>query len=272
MGKRESSEAQAKTDGLHRGAAPNCAAMNPTELPGFFLVSVIFFAAGVVKGVLGMGLPTLAMGLLGILMPVSQAAALLTVPSLVTNLWQACTGGALRALLVRAWTLQAGIVVGIAGAAGLPPPQDQFTRPLLGACLLAYGACGLAGWRPRQPSQGRQVILAPLVGVITGVVTALTGVFVLPAVPYLQSLQLDRRELAQALGLSFTTSTVALAGLLASRGQLGIAASVHSALVLVPALAGMVLGQTVRDAMSEAGFRRCFFWGLVLLGGWLLVG
>ena len=100
----------------------------------------------------------------------------------------------------------------------------------------------------------------------------MTGVFVLPAVPYLQSLQLDRHALPQALALAFTTATLALAALLAARGDLGVAASLGSALALIPALLGMFVGQKLRDGMSEAAFRRCFFGGLVLLGAWLTAG
>lgn len=246
--------------------------MGQTHIPELVLVGGIFFAAGIVKGVLGMGLPTVAMGLLGLLMSVPQAAALLTLPSLVTNLWQAMTGGALRSLLGRLWGMQAGIFAGVAAAGWLPPQRDAFARVLLGVCLAAYGASGLAGWRPPSPGRGLQAIVAPAVGAATGLVTAVTGVFVLPAVPYLQSLRLDRHQLAQALGLSFTTSTIALASLLAARGQLGMAGSLQSALLLVPALAGMAVGQRLRHGMSEAAFRKCFFGGLVLLGAWLIAG
>jgi uncharacterized membrane protein YfcA len=240
-------------------------------LPFFFFVSAVFFGAGMVKGVLGMGLPTIAMGLLGLLMPVPQAASLLTLPSLVTNLWQAASGGMLRALWRRLWTFQLGIAAGVGGAALLPPVPDHQGRILLGGCLLAYGLVGAAGWRLPAPSARAQQIAGPAVGAATGLVTGLTGVFVLPAVPYLQALALDRRQFAQALGLSFTTSTLALAGLLAARGDMNLAASVHSAMSLVPALAGMWVGQTIREALSEAAFRRCFFAGMVLLGAWLLL-
>ncbi|RUZ51274.1 sulfite exporter TauE/SafE family protein, partial [Mesorhizobium sp. M7A.F.Ca.CA.004.05.2.1] len=55
-------------------------------------IGAVFLAAGFVKGVVGMGLPTVAMGLLAVTMPPAQAAALLLSPSLVTNLWQLFTG------------------------------------------------------------------------------------------------------------------------------------------------------------------------------------
>ncbi|HEY0438739.1 MAG TPA: sulfite exporter TauE/SafE family protein, partial [Xanthobacteraceae bacterium] len=51
-------------------------------------VAAAFVLAGLVKGVIGMGLPTVAMGLLGLAMPPAQAAALLLIPSFVTNVWQ----------------------------------------------------------------------------------------------------------------------------------------------------------------------------------------
>lgn len=246
--------------------------MSQAHIPEFVVVSFIFFAAGMVKGVLGMGLPTVGMGLLGLLMPVPQAASLLTIPSLVTNVWQALAGSSLRSSpRGHLWRLQAGICVGVASASLLPSLHDGVARALLGACLAAYGASGLIGWRPRPLAHGIHGLAAPVVGALTGLITAFTGVFVLPAVPYLQSLQLDRRELAQALGLSFTTSTIALAALLAARGQLGVAASLQSILAVVPALAGMLVGQMLRDAMSEEAFRRCFFGALLLLGLWLLV-
>jgi len=116
--------------------------------PDLALVGLIFLAAGAVKGVLGMGLPTVAMGLLGLLMPVPQAAALLAVPSFVTNVWQMARGPHLAALARRLWPMQAGVVAGVvAGAGFMQAASGRTTSLLLGVCLLAYGAAGLVGWR-----------------------------------------------------------------------------------------------------------------------------
>jgi len=240
-------------------------------IPDFFLICLIFFGAGAVKGILGMGLPTMAMGLLGLVMPVASAASLLTLPSLVTNLWQAVAGPGIVCILRRLWLMQTGIVVGVALAPGLfPDRQDVFGRHLLGVCLVAYGALGLMGWHPKRPRARWDKLIGLLTGISTGIITGLTGVFVLPAVPYLQSLDLRKDAMAQALGLSFTTSTLALASILAFQGHLTLVTSMASALVVIPAVLGMVLGQIIRGEMGEAQFRRCFFIGLLLLGGWLL--
>jgi len=238
-------------------------------IPQSFVISGVFLLGGIVKGLLGLGLPTVAMGLLGLMMPVAQAASLLTLPSLLTNVWQGFMGGRARPILRRLATMQAAIVAGVVCAAWLPPHSDDAARALLGACLLAYGITGLAGWRPREMPPSWQRWAGPIAGMTTGVVTGVTGVFVLPAVPYLQSLRLDRNELTQALGISFSTSTIALGVLLARTGELDGASSMQSAFALVPALGGMFIGQQVRRAMSERVFRACFFGGLAALGAWL---
>ena len=102
-------------------------------------------------------------------------------------------------------------------------------------------------------------------GALSGVVTGATGVFV-PAVPYLQSLGLQREELVQALGLAFTVSTIALTTGLVLHGAFGIQQLGLSALAVVPALLGMWLGQVIRQRISARLFRACFLGFLLLLG------
>jgi uncharacterized protein len=107
------------------------------------------------------------------------------------------------------------------------------------------------------------------VGVATGTVTAATGVFVIPAVPWLQALDLRRDDLVQALGLSFLTSTIAMTAGLTEGGAFNTSMVGLSLLALIPALAGMALGQWVRTNVRPETFRRCFFLGLLALGGHL---
>lgn len=236
----------------------------------FMMVSFVFLLAGAVKGILGMGLPTLAMGLLGLLMPVAQAATLLLAPSLATNLWQMLRGPHLRGLLRRLWPLQAGVLAGVwAGRGWMSPGADQQGTLLLGLCLAAYAVATLAGLRLPRPAVRHERVLSGLMGAATGAVTAATGVFVLPAVPYLQALELNKDEMAQALGLSFTVSTLALAGSLMSGGALVFHSGAQSLFLLGPALVGMWLGQRLREELSPAVFRLVFSGGLLLLGGWL---
>jgi len=149
-------------------------------------------------------------------------------------------------------------------------PGAAVGKEWLGLMLIAYGAWGLL--RPPvdiTPVQERW--LGPVAGYLTGAITAATGVFVVPAVPYLQALRLSKDELVQALGLSFTVSTLALAGHLYQADDLdGLGLSV-SAAALVPSLAGLWLGERLRRRVSDSTFRIGFYVALILLGSAMLM-
>lgn len=235
----------------------------------------IVFAAGVLtlagfsKGVIGLGLPTISIGLLGIMMPPAQAAALLVVPNLVTNAWQLAAGASLKPLLHRLWPMLVGIVLGtFAGMPLLASQGTKLTTALLGGSLALYALLGLGHPRWRVPP-AREVGVGAIVGAVTGFGAAATGVFVLPAVPFLHALALDKEDLVQALGLSFGVSTVALVIALSLAGIFEVATAGASLAALAPALLGMAIGQAVRHRISAAAFRRLFFGGLLLLGVYL---
>ena len=235
----------------------------------WLLAAATFLLAGVVKGVIGMGLPTVALGLLAIVLPPVEAAALLVVPSLVTNVWQLLAGPRFAMLARRLWTMMAGVVLGtIAGAGILAGDTAAVASVGLGIALAVYATVGLAGLR-LAVARRHEVWLAPLVGMTTGLVAGATGVFVIPAVPYLQAIGLEKEELIQALGLSFTVSTLALAAGLLRVDAWHTGSAWMSLLALVPALVGMHLGQMLRQRIAPPTFRRVFFAGLLLLGTYL---
>lgn len=240
-------------------------------LPLLFAATAVFGLAGVVKGVVGLGLPTISMALLALMMSPSQAAALRIVPSLITNLWQLRPWATLGPLLRRLGPMQAGVCVGtLAGAWLLGAPAGSWVMAGLGAVLIGYAAWSLSGARLSVPD-GAETWLGPLMGAVTGVVTAATGVFVVPAVPYLQALDLSRDELIQAMGISFTVSTVVLAIGLFFNGRYSVGDASTSLLMLVPALIGMSLGQYLRQRLSPALFRKCFLGSLIALGLHMIV-
>ena len=232
-------------------------------------VTATFVLAGFVKGVIGLGLPTIAVGILGVVMAPAQAAALLVVPNLVTNGWQIATGPKLSTTLKRLGPMLAAICVGTWAGAGLLQQQKDGTATLwLGLALVLYALVGLKAAKLRVPP-GWESWLGPVIGLTTGVVTAATGVFVLPAVPYLQALGFDKDELVQALGISFIVSTLALSIGLIGAGALNGTVAWQSLLALIPALIGMGAGQFIRKRISPATFKVCFFAGLLALGAYL---
>jgi len=235
----------------------------------YLLLMLTFIAAGLVKGVTGMGLPTVAMGLLGSSMPPSAAAAILLIPSFVTNVWQLVTGPATWQLLSRLWPMQLAVVLStLLGAGMLVWVNPVWSEFALGIALIGYALYTLVAPAFAIPSTTEKW-LSPVMGLITGAVTGATGVFVMPAVPYLQSLQLEKDELVQALGLSFTTSTLALALGLSLHGGLELTQLSASTLAVIPAVVGMWIGQSIRARISARRFKQCFLVFLVVLGAQL---
>jgi len=234
-------------------------------------IALTFFAAGATKGISGMGLPTVSMGLLGLFMPPASAAALLVLPSLLTNVLQ-CLGRHFAGIAAILWPMWIGI---LAGALLTPLPSlasgTATVRLGLGSLLLAYAAYGLL--RPTvtlQLSHGRLLLVALPVGYVTGVLTAATGIFIVPMVMFLQMLPFEKERMVQALGLSFTVCTVALGASLGWSTSWQALSSVEGATALACALAGMYFGAKMRDRISANAFRTMLFAVFGVLGAALI--
>ena len=210
-----------------------------------------FLLAGFVKGVIGLGLPTVAIGLLGLIMTPAQAAAILVVPSLITNVWQFAAGGGLLPLVRRMWPMLVGICLGtFIGADWLPRDNSGQATLWLGVALVLYAALGLIKMHFQVPPRA-ELWLGLLMGSLTGAITVATGIFVMPGTPYVQSLEFDRDQLVQALGLSFTVSTITLGAALGYAGEIHMSLAVPSVVALGAALVGMWLGQMCAAGCSE---------------------
>jgi uncharacterized membrane protein YfcA len=230
------------------------------------LIGLTFVLAGVVKGVAGMGLPTVSMGVLGAFMPPVGATSLLLIPSFVTNVWQLVTGSDFRALIARLWGMMAGILIGtLVGVRLLTGANTRWTTIGLGVALTIYAVYSLLA-QPFSVPKRVETWLSPAIGLVTGLISGATGVFTIPAVPYLQGLDLEKDDLIQALGLSFTVSTVALAIGLVGHGAFHLGDLALSALAIVPALIGMWLGTIIRGKISAKTFRISFLCCLGVLG------
>ncbi len=233
-------------------------------------VTGTFLLAGTVKGVIGLGLPTVSLALLTVAFDLPSAMALLLVPSFVTNLWQSMVGGNGKAIVLRLWPflVMATITVWI-GAAALTRVDLSLLTALLGVLLVTYSTVNLGGLRLTIPTH-HEVWAGPLIGSANGVLTGMTGSFVVPGVMFLQAIGLSRDMLIQAMGMLFTASTLALAAALQQANFLTIEHGVLSFGAVLPAIVGMVLGQRIRKNLSEPLFRKVFFIALLVLGVYII--
>jgi uncharacterized protein len=240
------------------------------SVPILVFIAGVFLLAGFVKGVVGLGLPAISMGLLALVMTPADAASILIVPTVATNIWQMAAGPNLKPIVARLWPVLLGVICGtLAGAGWLVDIHGQYGTALLGIALALYAASGLAAIRFSIRPE-KEPWLGPIVGVLTGLVAAATGVFAMPAVIYLQAIGIEKDDLVQALGLSFTISSLALAVNLASVSALNFSLGPASIGALAVACIGMWLGQILRLRLRPETFRLVFLLGLLALGLYLV--
>lgn len=239
--------------------------------PMLILIAAVFGLAGFVKGVIGLGLPTVSMGLLATTMSPVQALTIVIAPAIVTNIWQTFVGPYLVDILRRLWPLLLGCALTIWMCGELMTgPYARYGAIILGLLLVVYAVVTLVKVQFRTSPRDEKWV-GGIVGVLTGVVAAATGVQVIPSMPFMQSIGMEKNELVQALGLFFTVATVAQALNLTSAGLLTASTALPGIVAMITAFAGMFIGQAVRNRMQPEQFRRWFLIAMLLLGIYLSV-
>ncbi len=227
-------------------------------------IVVAFTLAGIVKGVAGMGLPPTAVALATLTLPLPDALALMTVPTLVTNVWQAVVGGRFLELLKRFWPLGVALAAGVLlSARFLPGLGSPRAIGYLGVLLIVFAITALTAWRPRVP-RAAEPWANPVSGFVSGLVGGVTGIAAFPFLPYMQSLDLTKDQLVQALGILFIFFTAAITVALARAGAINETNMLGAAIAMAPTAFGMWLGQKLRGAISPEMFRKLFL--AVMLG------
>ncbi|MEA2811234.1 MAG: uncharacterized protein QOJ17_5375, partial [Rhodospirillaceae bacterium] len=185
---------------------------------------------------------------------------------MATNVWQAIYGRDFLKLLRRFWTMAvASVAALIFVAVVLGHLGSQRAMAWVGVILVLYAALALTAWRPAV-SRVTERWANPLVGLASGAVAGVTGVAAVPFLPYMQSLDIDRHDLVQALGIMFLFIIGALTVALAVQGAFDVANLLGAIAAIVPTFLGVWLGQKARRAVSPETFRRIFLIGMFAIG------
>jgi uncharacterized membrane protein YfcA len=239
------------------------------DLP-WLLFAAALLAGGVVKGALGVGLPLVAVPLLSLGVPPHLAIALLVVPVLASNFWQALEGGQLVPSLRRFWGLIVAQFVAtvLTVRMTLMLSASQLNAMLAGAVLLAVVLMAL---KPSlQVSVSRERAVGVSVGLMSGLlggVSSLTGPVI---ITYLMALQLRRDEFVGSISIIYLSGALPLYGAMLLFGRLGSAELTGSLLALLPMGVGLVAGKALRRKLDEDRFRRLLLAFLALLALLLL--
>ena len=230
------------------------------------VIAAAFVVAGVAKGAIGMGMPPIAIGLMSLAVPLESAIAIMVLPTMVTNLWQAGYGGGFGRLRRRFGGMAMTAMIGIL-AVGLLLSDlgSPGTAGWVGVLLVLYSIIALTPYRPRVP-RSAEWWANPVIGLVSGAVAGSTGVAAVPFLPYMQSLDMNRHDLVQALGIMFLFITGMLAVSLALHGAYHITNSIAGVAAVAPTMVGVWLGQHARRRLSAETFRRVFIFGMLGVG------
>ncbi|MGL4319552.1 MAG: sulfite exporter TauE/SafE family protein [Paracoccaceae bacterium] len=233
--------------------------------PGLFALALgVTMFAGFVKGAVGFAMPMIMISVLSSILPPEAALAALILPTLFTNVVQAFRHG-LRAFwaTVVGWRRYLGVTVvalvisaqfvdaipqgWFLFALGLPITLFALVR-LLGVPLAVKGA-----------NRGRLEIGSAMVGGLYG---GVSGVWGPPLMVYLISIGAAKAETVRVQGVVFLIGAFVLLGAHLQSGVLNAITLPFSAILALPALAGLWLGTVVQDRLDQDRFSK---WTQVLL-------
>jgi uncharacterized membrane protein YfcA len=234
-------------------------------------ISSAVFLGGLTKGALGIGMPLLAMPVMALFMTVPQALTILTIPILVTNIWQALQGGHLKAMVQRFWDLALALAIGIAiGAQALVVLDAKLLYLVMGLVVLIQPVLRFCS-PDFQFSLRTQRVVGPIFALASGIIGGMTGFFGPLLMVYLASLGLLKDHFAAAVSMMFVIGALSLGISLAQLGFINGPELTVSLAALLPAVAGIYLGQLIRSHISQTQFERGLGFFLLLIGLSLLL-
>lgn len=231
---------------------------------GFGIIAWCAFAlflAGIVKGILGIGIPVVSVSLLSLAITIPTAVTLLPVPMLLSNLWQSLASGRAGDTLRRFGPLIGALVIGtFVGARLLVELDQRILMGIVGAAVLVFA---VSAHFPRYLRLGRRAErgLGVPIGFFAGVLGGMTTFFGPPLIMFLFALSLEKDEFVGTISTIYLCASIPLAAALGMYGFMDLEAYLWSAAAAVPLLLGVLIGQWLRSRISQSAFRR----GLLLL-------
>lgn len=241
-----------------------------SELPLLVLLAAAGFTlfAGFVKGAVGFGMPMLMISGLATVLPGEVALAALILPTVASNVFLSFREG-WRAAWAAMVTFRVYLVVLLAVLMLSAQLVNLLSGPALfvaiGVPVVGFSLIQLMGWQPRVPPRYRLRVEAAVAGV-AGFFGGLSGVWGPPTVAYLTATHTPKAEQMQVQGVLYGLGAVALVVAHVRSGVFNGHTAPLSALMLVPAGLGMVLGTWLHDRMPQAAFRRVTLVVLVVAG------
>jgi hypothetical protein len=238
----------------------------------FVFACCVTMLGGFVKGAVGFAQPLIMISGMGIFIAPELVVAGLIIPIVATNFWQVSRAGLgpARAALIEHWRYIALVCVMILVSAQFVrqiPADTMFI--VLGVPVVVLCLIQLVGWRPQIAPRWRRPFEWGA-GTVSGILGGLAGTWGPPTVLYLLALNTPRERQMAVQGVIYGLGSVMLlAGHLKS-GILNAETWGFSAILVLPALAGMWLGFRLGDRFDQDRFRKVTLLVLIVAGANLI--
>lgn len=229
-------------------------------------IFVAFLIASFLKGLTGIGFNTLSLALLAAVLEMTEAIPVVIIPSLLSNLMVMMDAGGFRSALRRFWLLYLIALPGLIGGIWLLDRSSQaIPKCILGTVMIFYAIYGIRNDKIKLNSQWEKKLMAP-VGLLSGFVNGITGSQIMPIMPYLLSLNIDKNLFVQSINTAFTINSILMLSILGKFGYLSLNSTYISLAGILPLILGIYLGTRLRKRTSEQFYRRIVYWILLVLG------
>lgn len=228
-------------------------------------VSVLGFA-GLVKGMVGVGFPVVAMSILTVFMEPIVAVGLVSIPVLVTNGWQAFQAQNYAAVFSRFWALIITLVVGTwIGGLAVAQVNTNVLLGAIGAVAMLFSLFSVLS--PNfNISSGQEKFFGPLTGAVAGVMGGLTTVHGPPVMMYLLALNLKKDEFVGTVGMIWLCGSVPMVIAYMYKGVLGPTEIAWSLLAIIPSCIGLYFGTLLRGKINQKAFKNLIIVALFIIG------
>ena len=223
-------------------------------------------AGGIAKGILGGGLPMIALPRLYTSVPIREAIALMYGPVLVMNVWQTFQGGYFKIALKKFWPMMIAVIIGTwLGAKTLVGIDSNLLQIVVGTTVIVFSLVNLL--QPKLAIPERHALwISIIVGLIGGFFGGLT-LFIGPTViMFLVALRTPKDEFIGTVALVYLLGIIPTGITYVAEGVLRTEHIVPTLVACIPVFVGMLAGQWVRSRVNEVTFRKVLLIAMVVIG------
>ena len=232
----------------------------------FFIYLGIFFLGGLVKGTIGVGLPTVTLTLLSFFFDIKDSISFILIPVILTNLVQMLDGKELKSIFQQTkFFLVTSVVFVIPGFLVLRAINSN-TILLILASLLVLNSCLVLFNKIITIKRHTSFQAQFWIGALTGITTGVTSIYTMPFIFLIQSLKFNKEKLIQLMGLSFFLYSLTQFTLFYSFSMINEKVLLFSSVACVPIIFGVISGKYLRKVLSEQAFKLLFNYMLLISG------